>query len=310
MISFCPSSRGPDAEPLEAEQRAAEVVAPDAVDGEGAVRDGGQADEGADLDVVGADRVGGAVERLSPVDHVGVGADPLDPGAHRHQEPGEVLHVRLRGGVPEDGAPLRPHRRHQRVLGAGDARLVEEDVGPAERLAEELVAVAELHLGAERLEGEEVGVHPAPPDDVAAGGRQRHPAEPGQERAREQDRGADPGAEPRIERLVLDGARVDPDVVGVEPLDPGAQFREDGEHGLHVADARHVVQLDGALGQDGGGDGGERGVLVAGGAHGAAERVSAADEIAWRHGQSSPGVRGAVKREGFRIAPGGGILRG
>ncbi len=61
-----PVEPGPDAKTLEAEQGAAEIVAADPIDGECAVRDGGQPDEAPDLDVVGADRVGGAVERLPP----------------------------------------------------------------------------------------------------------------------------------------------------------------------------------------------------------------------------------------------------
>ena len=67
-----------NAEPLEAQQGGAEVVAPDALDGDVAVGDGGEADEAADLDVVGADRVSRAGERAAALDGVDVGADALD----------------------------------------------------------------------------------------------------------------------------------------------------------------------------------------------------------------------------------------
>ena len=93
---------------------------------------------------------------------------PLDLGAHGHQAAGQILHVRLAGGVAEHGAALGHDRGHQRVLGAGDARLVEEDVVALELLGLELVAVAHHDRGAEMLEREEVGVDPAAADDVAA----------------------------------------------------------------------------------------------------------------------------------------------
>ncbi len=103
-----------------------------------AVGDRGEPDEAGDLDVVGADRVAAAGERMAALDGVDVGADALDLGAQRHQEPGQVLHVRLAGGVAEDGPALGRHRGHQGVLGAGDARLVEEDVAPDQLLGLDL----------------------------------------------------------------------------------------------------------------------------------------------------------------------------
>ena len=127
-----PVEPGANAEPLEAEQRGAEVVAPDTLDGDLAVGDRGEADEAADLDVIGADRVARAGEGAAALDGVDVGADALDVRAQRVEEAGEVLHVRLGGGVAQDGAALGGHRGHEGVLGAGDAGLVEEDVGADE----------------------------------------------------------------------------------------------------------------------------------------------------------------------------------
>ena len=62
-------------------------------------------------------------------------------------------------------------------------------------------------------EREEVGVHPAAPDDVAAGRRQGHLAEPGEQRTGQQDRRPDPGAELGIERLGSHRPGIDPDLV-------------------------------------------------------------------------------------------------
>ena len=106
-------------------------------------------------------------------------------------------------------------RGHQRILGRGDARLVEEDVGAPQFRGTELQPVGRLHRGAELLEGEEMGVEAPPADDVAAGRGQHHLAAAGEQRPRQQDRGADPRAENRIE---IGGANV----LGVngEPVAP------------------------------------------------------------------------------------------
>jgi hypothetical protein len=78
------------------------VLDASALDADRRARDRREADERADLDVVGADRVRGPVERRAAVHGHGVGADPVDPRAERDEEVGEVLHVRLARGVAED----------------------------------------------------------------------------------------------------------------------------------------------------------------------------------------------------------------
>ena len=89
---------------------------------------GGQGDEAADLDVVGADRVVGAAELLLPVHDHHVRADPLDARAHLQQQAREVLHVRLGRGVVDHRRARRERRGHQRVLGRHHRRLVHEEV--------------------------------------------------------------------------------------------------------------------------------------------------------------------------------------
>ncbi len=212
---------------------------------------------------------------------------PVDLGAHGHEGAGQVLDVRLAGGVPEHGPALGGDGRHERVLGPGDAGLVQEDVVPHEPLLGlELVAVADGDRGAQLLERQEVGVDPAAADDVAAGRRQGHGAEAGQQRSRQQDRGADAGAELGIERLGPHPARVDAHEIGPGPLGRGAEIDEEREHGLDVPDARDVVELHRAVGEHGAGEDRQRGVLVAGGPDRPAQRLSTADEETWRHGQS------------------------
>ena len=93
----------PAAEPLERQAGHAQVVRDAVADAQLAAGARRQRDEAADLDVVGPDRVVGPAELLLTVHDHQVGADPLDAGAHLHQQPGQVLHVRLARGVVDHG---------------------------------------------------------------------------------------------------------------------------------------------------------------------------------------------------------------
>jgi hypothetical protein len=72
--------------------------------------------------------------------------------------------------------------------------------------------------GAELLEREEVRVEPPAPDDVAARGRDRDPAAPAEERAREEDRAADPLGHLAVDPVGIDRLRVDVSVFRPGPL--------------------------------------------------------------------------------------------
>ncbi len=196
--------------------------------------------------------------------HHGVGADTLDGCSERDQEMREILHMRLGGDVAQIGRAVRGDRGHQCVLGRGDARLVEEDVGAPQFRGTELQPVGRLHRGPELFEGQEMRVEAPPADDVAARWRQHHLAAAGEQRPRQQDRGADARAENRIE---IGGA----DVLGVngEPVAPapfgGRADRADQFHQrFGVANPRDVVERDRMLGQEGGGNDRQRRILVAG----------------------------------------------
>ena len=165
----------------------------------------GEPDQRADLDVIGPDRIAAAAERRWSVHDHGIGADALDAGAKRDQEMREVLHMRLGSDVAQMGGAVRRHRGHQRVFGGGHAGLVEKNVGADEARGAEFQPVGCDHGGAELFERQEMGVEPAPADDVAAGRRQHHLAAAGQQRPGQQDRGADPRAQHRIE---IGGANV------------------------------------------------------------------------------------------------------
>ena len=243
-----------------------------------------------------------------------VRADALDAGAHGDEELREVLHVRLAGGVAEHRRALRRDGGDERVLGGRDARLVEEDVGAAEPLRAQNERVVELEARAELLEREEVRVDAASADDVAARRGQLDLAAAREQRAREQDRGADLPAERRVELGRPQLLRVDRERVAGRPLGAGADGLDELDERLDVADARDVLEVHRVLAEERRGDDRQRGVLVAGGADAAGERVPALDdELLCAHGSGAmdgripsrpelgkpgniPGVRRSVKR--------------
>ena len=79
-------------------------------------------------------------------------------------------------------------------------RLVEEEALADEPVGADVVGAVQLDLDAELLERVDVRVEPPAADHVAARRRHRHPAEARQQRAGEQERGADLAAELRVER--------------------------------------------------------------------------------------------------------------
>ena len=108
--------------------------------------------------------------------------------------------MRLAGRVPDHGLAGREDGGHDRVLGAGHARLVEEDVRAAQAVRPHLVAAVRLDLGAELRERVDVRVQAPPADHVAARRRDDRAPVAGEQRAREQHRGADARAEHLVER--------------------------------------------------------------------------------------------------------------
>ena len=66
-----------------------------ALDQQRRARHGRQGDERADLEIVGADVEAGARQGGLALDDQGVGANALDGGPHGHQQPADILDVRL-----------------------------------------------------------------------------------------------------------------------------------------------------------------------------------------------------------------------
>src|SRR4029453_5106739 len=96
------------------------------------------------------------------------GADPVDSRAHLDEELAEVLDVRLGCGVAEHRRAIRAHRGEDHVLRAGDAGLVEEDVGAGQASGLEM-APAAFPPGRppQGADPEPVRVHAAPADLIA-----------------------------------------------------------------------------------------------------------------------------------------------
>src|SRR5207247_10939267 len=116
-----PSDAKPHPESVEPRTDRAEVVASHVLDHALARRDRAEADEARSLDVIGPDAELSPAEPLDALDPEHVRAGPLDPGAEAGEEAAEILDVRLARGVADHGLAAGRHRRHDRVLGAGDA---------------------------------------------------------------------------------------------------------------------------------------------------------------------------------------------
>ena len=267
-----------DAEPRERRQDREQIPGLDVLDRDVAAGGGREADEAADLDVLGSDAPVAAVQLGDAVDAEDVRLDPLDLGAERDEEAAEVLDVRLAGGVADHRLALGEHRRHDDVLGRHHARLVEEDRLAAQPRRAHLEAAVDLDLDAELGEAVDVRVEPATPDHVAAGRRHDRGAEAREQRTGEQEGRADAAAQLLVELGLVHPGRVDPDLVLAEPVGVGTDVDQELDHRLHVADAGHVRQLHRLRGEHRGGQDRQRTVLVSGGTDGATERFPALDD--------------------------------
>ena len=164
---------------------------------------------------------------------------------------------------------------------------------------EQADVAVEVDVGPERAERVEVRVQPAPADHVAAGRRQQRGAEAGEQRAADQHGGADPLGEVGVDVGAADRVGLEVDAVAVAALDLHPEVGEQLEQRLGVADPRHVVEQDGLGRQQTRRQEGQRGVLVPGGRHGAAERHAAFDDELLHEGweRSGAGV-GAPRKLG------------
>ena len=230
------------------------MVARGALERDAAAGDRGRHHEGPGLDAVGDHAMLGAAQALAALDLDGVGRRPLDRGAHLLEERDEVVDLGLLGGGPDDRVPVGEGRREHRVLRAHDRHEGERDGRPAQptRGRGEVVAVAVVDRGAQRPHRVDVQVDRPTADPVAARVADDDPAEPGEERA-EQDE-ARPhlgrGLERHEEPLhVTRGDLVD---VGRRMLDDDAEVAQRLRHHadvLDLGDVREPAALAGKRGR-------------------------------------------------------------
>jgi uncharacterized protein YoxC len=194
----------------------------------------------------------------------------------------EILHVRLARRVAQCCGACGETRRHERILGGRDARLIEKDIGAAKAARAEGVLLAQLDENTELLEGQEVRVDAPATDDVAARRRKRNGAASREQRAGEKDRGTDPRAELRVQRARLYDFCLYQKRIARGPFGGDAQRANQLDERLDVANVRDVLEYDLLIGEERGRDDGQRSVLVAGRMDRAGKRVSTFDDVAQR----------------------------
>ena len=194
----------------------------------------------ADLDVVGPIAVLAAAQAV----------DALDASACSSRCPRSARPSRPAAGTGPARAARRrrwrsrrarrEHRGHDRVLGAGDAGLVEEDARAAQAAGRRRSRYARptSTVAPSAAEGEQVRVDAAAADDVAARRRHVDRALARQQRAGQQDRGADAARRARRRAASLDVGGADATAFCPIHATSAPMCGDELEHGLDVADAR------------------------------------------------------------------------
>jgi len=186
------------------------------------------------------------VQLLNPLDLQPGAADAGDPGAHLHQEVGEVHHLGFHGGMLDDCLSPCEHRGHHQVLGPRVAWIVQVDAGAVQAFLRggHVDAPNLPDAGPHGHEASDVHVHRPHTYGAAAGVRG-----PGLARAAEQgpngkERGPHALHKGLGRRNVVDLGCLDSDgsVAGV--VYPGSDRSEEFHHRSDVFDVGYV--MDGA----------------------------------------------------------------
>ncbi len=234
-----------------------------ALDGDVFAGNCGGDEESSGLDAVGNDVVLRAVKFLYALDDDAARAGTFDLGAHFDEEIGEVDDLRLFGGTVDDGRALGEDSGHHDIVRAehGRAEFAAEIDECALQMRGEHLNVAGLHShsGAECFEAFEVQIDRAVADDAAAGQGNRGFLFTAKQRTEDADRGA---------HLADDVVRgLGSDVFGLHgdraagALDLAAEFAEDREHVVNVAQVGNARDDAGFLREQGCGQNRKRRVL-------------------------------------------------
>ena len=169
---------------------------------------------------------------------------------------------------------------HDGVLGRRDRGLVEEHVGAVQRPAARAgsssvddVDSAPSASSASRCVSTRRRPMASPP-----GRRQLDLAAAREQRARQQQRGAEAPAQVGVELGGADAAARMRDEFGPSSRTLTPEVVEQRQHHVHVQDVGHVVQHDLLVGEEAGGQDRQSGVLVAARHDGAGQRAAAPDD--------------------------------
>ena len=249
---------------VELGERQLELVGICAAQEDAAARGGGGDEQRAGLDAVGDQLVVDAGEAVDAVDCDCVVAGAGDARAHAGEEVGEADDFGFHGGVDDACAAAGEDGGKEQVLGAQDAGIVEHDVRAAEAVggAGDGAAVDRFDACAEGAEAGEVDVEGSRADVVAAGRAAGRLAAAGEEGAHDEEGGAQGGDEMVGRRAAARADGVERDCVVLE-AGVNAEAGEDFEEAVDVLDVGDAAQAGGLVGEEGGGETGEGGVLCA-----------------------------------------------
>ena len=230
-----------------------------------ATGDGPHGQEGGHLvEVIGKGEFG-TRQPIDPLHHDPRAADAFDAGAHQGEEGAELLHMGFAGGVGQLRASRSRGCAEDEVLGRGHRGVVEPVVrGPKAAGGGDVEGVGlAVDLGPEGLEDLDVGVDLPGAQGAACcvllDGRRAEPVEQG----RDQHQGR-AHAQGQVRRLGIEPLAV-PYLqhAGLEVhLHARAEAAEEIEDLPDVGDVRHPVQGDRLVGQEGGAEYRQDGVLV------------------------------------------------
>ena len=227
------------------------------------------------------------MEPLDAFDGEGVGAQTVDPRAHRDQAFGEVGDLGLARGVLDHRRAPGEGGGHQRILGRADGDEGEADGAAAKaavRRPDLHIAAGQLDLGAEAFQCLQMKVDGPHPDRAAAWQRHGRLAGAGDQRSQHEDRGAH-----LADDVVGGGGRSDlgrakghhpAEFVRLLALDGGrhAELVQEVPEAVDVGEPRQVPERQRLVGEESAGQQSERGILGARNRQPAFEALAAPDD--------------------------------
>ena len=202
--------------------------------------------------------------------------------AHLVKQVRQVDYLGLARAILQHRFALGERRRHQQVFGSGDGNFLEDDVSALQPLGASFdVAMFLRDLRSELLQSLEVQIDGARANGAAAGQGHASRLHPREQRPQHQ-RGGTHGLDQLVRSFgIYQIAAADGGAMLRAPVaefDLGAHRRQQLALGLNVPHLRNVFQDDGLFGEQSRGHRRQRGVLRTANAHGAQQRIAAAND--------------------------------